>query len=40
MKCEDCLCWVYNDDGIPYCCANPNYLAPCEEDDEDDEDED
>lgn len=33
MKCENCVYWVYDDDGFPYCCADPNFLAPCEYDD-------
>ena len=35
MKCKDCVCWV---DGV--CIADPNWPAPCEYEDEEEEVED
>lgn len=38
MKCEDCLLWYREgDEYYPYCHADPNWPAPCEYDDYDEE---
>lgn len=31
MKCPDCVCYGYNDDGFLACLADPRWPAPCEE---------
>lgn len=38
MRCENCVLW-YNDEneGFPCCHADPNWPAPCEYDDYDEE---
>lgn len=40
MKCIECVCMGYNDDGFPCCLADPRWPAPCEYDDEENEVED
>lgn len=38
MKCADCVLWYKEDDEqYPYCHADPNWPAPCEYDDYDEE---
>ena len=35
MKCSECnLCWADEGEKFPSCKADPNWPAPCEEDDE------
>ena len=40
MKCANCVCMGYNEDGILACLADPRWPAPCEYEDEEDEGED
>lgn len=38
MKCEECsLCWAGPDEDFPTCKADPNWPAPCEYDEEENE---
>lgn len=38
MKCKDCnLCWADLSEDFPTCKADPNWPAPCEYDDEEEE---
>lgn len=38
MKCSECVCYKYNDDGIPTCIADPRWPPiPCEYDEEEEE---
>lgn len=39
MKCSDCNYCGYNEDGILCCLADPRWPAPCEEEDNYEEDE-
>ena len=34
LKCKDCVCCGYNEDGFPCCLADPRWPAPCEYDDD------
>lgn len=34
MNCESCVCRMYNEEGFPHCSADPNWPAPCEYEDE------
>lgn len=41
MKCAECNLCGYNEDGFPCCLADPRWPAPCEyEDDYEEEEED
>ena len=36
MKCAECnFCWADEGEKFPSCKADPNWPAPCEEDDDD-----
>ena len=37
MKCVDCVCMGYNEDGFLCCLADPRWPAPCEYDDHEEE---
>ena len=37
MKCANCVCLGYNDDGFLCCLADPRWPAPCEYEDDEDE---
>ena len=38
MKCKDCVCYGYNDDSFLCCLADPRWPAPCEYDNEEEND--
>ena len=41
MKCSECnFCWAEEGEKFPSCKADPNFPAPCEEEDEESEEED